>query len=190
MSGGYGKSGEAVPDIIRPSFLTNRAKTKQQIKLTDRKQVANMNSRRAFIKARNMPPLRHSIAGKAFNIQNSEAAKWLCAQPEIMQYVFEKVKGSSSGPGEIIYDPENKTWRGIEWLDDAEDTPVNDWSETEPADSVEQIAHDAWKLLLEQNDMLATHAIGIARPDVQAVNEIGADIGKIMVRLRALGVDL
>jgi hypothetical protein len=56
--------------------------------------------------ARRMPHLRHSIDGEIFKIQNSEVARWLCSQPEIMQYVFDHYKT------ELVFDSDSMTWRG------------------------------------------------------------------------------
>ena len=55
-----------------------------------------------------MPALRHSMPGKDFDVRDSEVAKWLCAQPDIMQLVFESVKGVN-----IIYDANTGTWQGV-----------------------------------------------------------------------------
>lgn len=61
--------------------------------------------------AEHMPPLRHSANGKAFDIQESEVAKWLCERPEIMQLVFDKARESKA----IVYVAEHDMWRGSEW---------------------------------------------------------------------------
>lgn len=63
--------------------------------------------------AKDMPPLLHSTPGQEFDIQKSEVAKWLCAQPSIMQYVFTKVSTSNGGLGLIEYDRETNIWKGI-----------------------------------------------------------------------------
>lgn len=58
-----------------------------------------------------MPPLAHSSKADApFDIRESEAARWLCSQPSIMQYVFDK----ASTNGLIEYDPVTGTWRGVD----------------------------------------------------------------------------
>ncbi len=59
--------------------------------------------------ASTMPALPHSIAGKAFDIRDSEAAWWLCTQPRIMQYVFDKAKDNDL----IVYDAETGMWKGV-----------------------------------------------------------------------------
>jgi hypothetical protein len=59
--------------------------------------------------ARKMPPLRHSFPGQDFDIQKSEAAKWLIRQSDIMQLIFESVKNM-----EITYDPKTGMWKGVD----------------------------------------------------------------------------
>lgn len=56
--------------------------------------------------AREMPPLRHSIPGEPFRMENSEVVKWLIGQPEVLQYLFDKAKAY------LVYDPETGTWKG------------------------------------------------------------------------------
>ena len=63
--------------------------------------------------AKQMPPLKHSTPGQIYDIRNSEAAKWLCSQPDIMQIVFESVKDCN----EITYDSDTGTWRGVDYVD-------------------------------------------------------------------------
>jgi len=60
--------------------------------------------------ARKMPPLRHSHPGTEFDIQQSDVARWLVQQPEIMQLVFWNVKGK-----DIVFDPETGLWRGVDY---------------------------------------------------------------------------
>lgn len=40
--------------------------------------------------AKKIPPLKHSIPGQDFNIQNSEVMKWLVRQPEILKLCLEQ----------------------------------------------------------------------------------------------------
>ena len=63
--------------------------------------------------AKQMPPLRHSFPGQPFDILQSEVVAWLFNQPEIAQVVFNLVKDY----GEIVYDPESETWRGVKYGD-------------------------------------------------------------------------
>lgn len=66
-------------------------------------------SRKFIDAARRMPELPHA-SGSVFDIQKSEAAKWLCSQPGIMQYVFDKANGN----GLIEFDAERGTWQGVD----------------------------------------------------------------------------
>lgn len=63
----------------------------------------------AFKVAASMPPLPHSVPGQDFDIKNSEAARWMIDQPEILQMLFNYFRQS----GAIIFQKENKTWVGI-----------------------------------------------------------------------------
>lgn len=65
--------------------------------------------------AKQMPPLRHKVDDRPFDIRRSEVAQWLCSQPSIMQYVFDKVGSGAGGLGVIEYDAETGTWQGVDW---------------------------------------------------------------------------
>lgn len=60
--------------------------------------------------ARTMPPLRHSIPGKEFNIKNSEVVKWLLDNPVVWNYVWNNVKES----GAVSYDSDTGKWQGVD----------------------------------------------------------------------------
>lgn len=60
--------------------------------------------------ASSMPPLPHSKPGERFDIERSEAARWLCSRPETLQLVFDAAKER----GLIEYDAETRAWRGSE----------------------------------------------------------------------------
>lgn len=65
-----------------------------------------------------MPPLKHRTArDEEYDVRKSEVAQWLCAQPEIMQLVFEKVGSSKSGLGFIVYNSETGEWRGRDYAE-------------------------------------------------------------------------
>lgn len=64
-----------------------------------------------------MPPLRHSMPGKRFDIIHSEVAQWLCTQPSIMQYVFDKISSYSGEKQLIRYDPQSGMWQGVDSVD-------------------------------------------------------------------------
>lgn len=57
-----------------------------------------------------MPPLHHTMPGEEFDITKSEVVKWLISQPEIMQLIFNAVKGKY-----IVYDKVTGTWRGVDY---------------------------------------------------------------------------
>ena len=67
--------------------------------------------------ARKMPPLYHSIPGKAFDIKNSRVLWWLTKQPEILNYIWNNLKNS----GLIVYNKETGKWHGIDFKEDDED---------------------------------------------------------------------
>lgn len=64
--------------------------------------------------ARLMPPLRHSIPGKEFDIKNSEVVKWLLKNPAVWNYVWNNVKES----GSVSYNPETGKWQGVDYNGD------------------------------------------------------------------------
>jgi hypothetical protein len=62
--------------------------------------------------ASTMPPLTHWLGrDQSFSITRSEVARWLAAQPEILQFVFNSMKNA----GVIEFDLESRCWRGIAW---------------------------------------------------------------------------
>jgi hypothetical protein len=67
---------------------------------------------------RDMPPLRHKV-GDQYDVTKSEVAKWLCSQPEIMEYVV----GRMNAAGFITFDPETRLWTGIDY-----EPAKQDWS--------------------------------------------------------------
>ena len=69
--------------------------------------------RKGFKVAARMPELSHWSGkgeGEPFDIERSEAARWLCSQPEIMTAVFDICKGNRL----IAYDGESGTWHGTD----------------------------------------------------------------------------
>nr|DAN91094.1 MAG TPA: hypothetical protein [Caudoviricetes sp.] len=59
--------------------------------------------------ARQMPPMKH-IKSEPFDITQSEVAKWLVSQPDIMQKIFDMTANHHV----ITYDVKTQTWRGAE----------------------------------------------------------------------------
>ena len=70
-----------------------------------------MSKKKAIEIAKTMPPLKHSVEGKPFNIMESEVVNCLCSQPEIRQYVFYSMNLLHA----IEYDKEAGTWKGVDW---------------------------------------------------------------------------
>lgn len=58
-----------------------------------------------------MPPLRHSIPGRGFDIRMSEAAAWIASQPEVIQKMFNLAQNKKA----IRYDPETGKWQGVDY---------------------------------------------------------------------------
>jgi hypothetical protein len=74
-------------------------------------QFTNPKESIAFKLAASMPPLSHSVPGQKFDIKNSESARWMIEQPEILQMLHNYFVHS----GAIIFQKENKTWVGINY---------------------------------------------------------------------------
>ncbi|MGN0508691.1 MAG: hypothetical protein ACI4GX_05605 [Ruminococcus sp.] len=64
--------------------------------------------------ARNMPPLYHTIPGQRFDITQSEVLKWLVAQPEILNYIWDNIKNSD----DVCYDADTGKWYGVDFEGD------------------------------------------------------------------------
>lgn len=60
---------------------------------------------------KNMPPLSHARTGKEFDINDSEAARWIANQPSVLQKIFDMARYQKV----IQYDPETGTWEGVEY---------------------------------------------------------------------------
>lgn len=63
--------------------------------------------------AKSMPPLRHSIPGKDFDIQKSEVMKWIMQNPVTWNYVWNNIKQS----GAVTYNPDTGEWQGVAYDD-------------------------------------------------------------------------
>lgn len=64
--------------------------------------------------AKKMPPLRHSLT-QPFDPQKSEVVQWLVNQPEILNYLFDAVRGNGYRETAIIFDDKTGTWQGIDY---------------------------------------------------------------------------
>ena len=58
--------------------------------------------------AKKMPPLYHKLPGKDFDVLKSQVVRWLMNQPEVLDYIWNKLKQS----GAVVYDPESGRWKG------------------------------------------------------------------------------
>jgi hypothetical protein len=63
--------------------------------------------------AAKMPPLPH-WSHQGFDVMRSEVCKWLIAQPELRQELFNWAKRH----GVITFDTETHCWRGVQWPND------------------------------------------------------------------------
>lgn len=61
--------------------------------------------------AKTMPPLYHTIPNEMFDIEKSEVVQWLIKQPDILNYVVNRIKSS----GLIIYDSQSGVWEGVDY---------------------------------------------------------------------------
>ena len=64
--------------------------------------------------ARMMPPRRHSIPGKPFDIRDSGVMKWMLRSPVVWNYIWNNIKQS----GAITYNPETGKWQGVDYEPD------------------------------------------------------------------------
>lgn len=55
-----------------------------------------------------MPPLHHTLPGQAFDMDKSEVVKWIMAQPDFKNWLFNRAACTRR----IVYDPATGTWSG------------------------------------------------------------------------------
>ena len=67
-----------------------------------------------FEVAKKMPPLKHNTTGN-FNPQKSEVINWLISQPDILNYIFDAVRGNGHRESPIIYNPDTGKWQGVDY---------------------------------------------------------------------------
>lgn len=60
---------------------------------------------------RKMPPLRLTQPDGSFSIKDSEMAKWIIDQPDMLSYVVNRVKST----GLIVYDEDTCKWHGADY---------------------------------------------------------------------------
>ncbi len=70
-----------------------------------------------FLVAKNMPPLKHNPEGN-YDPTKSEVIKWLISQPDILNYIFDAVRGNGRRESPIVYDSETGTWQGVDYHGD------------------------------------------------------------------------
>ncbi len=63
--------------------------------------------------AKHMPPLKHKKT-TTFDIRESDVAKFLMTQSDIMQKIFDM----ACRKGVIKYDPNTQTWQGVNYEND------------------------------------------------------------------------
>lgn len=56
-----------------------------------------------------MPPLRHKLPNDEFDIMKSEVVEWMVRQPEIRQWLYDKVIDKSGGKKTGIYFLQSRT---------------------------------------------------------------------------------
>ena len=67
--------------------------------------------------ARMMPPLPHGMPDKDFDIEKSEAVKWLLSQEDIMQWVWGYISNNGWQNPYLKFNPETRTWQGVDYED-------------------------------------------------------------------------
>lgn len=71
-----------------------------------------------FEVAKKMPPLKHNDPAGNLDPQKSEVIHWLIAQPDILNYIFDAVRGNGHRESLIVYDSDTGMWRGVDYNDD------------------------------------------------------------------------
>ncbi len=65
--------------------------------------------------AKKMPPLYHKLPGKEYDVKKSEMVKWLIQQPEILEYISDRIRGNYQF---VTYDKETGKWQGVDYNGD------------------------------------------------------------------------
>lgn len=69
-----------------------------------------------FEVAKIMPPLRHNLDGD-YDPTKSEVINWLITQPDILNYLFDAVRGNGYRESPIMFDSSTGKWQGVDWRD-------------------------------------------------------------------------
>lgn len=59
--------------------------------------------------AKQMPALYHKLPDREFSVENSQVIKWAIEQPNILSYLWDRIKQS----GYVNYDPKSGKWKGV-----------------------------------------------------------------------------
>lgn len=70
-----------------------------------------------FEVVKKMPPLRHKF-GDEYTAEKSEVISWLVKQPDILNYIFDAVRGNGHRESPIVYNPDTEMWQGVDYDDD------------------------------------------------------------------------
>lgn len=65
--------------------------------------------------AKKMPPLYHKIPGDKFDVMKSEVVNWLIKQPDILQFLMDRVANRSESTRLIKYDSDTGKWQGVDY---------------------------------------------------------------------------
>lgn len=60
--------------------------------------------------AKSMPPLYHKLPGENYSTEKSQAIQWLIQQPEIQEFIWDKIKQS----GDVFYNSATGKWQGVD----------------------------------------------------------------------------
>lgn len=70
-----------------------------------------------FEVAKKMPPLKHKLSD-GYDVTESEVVRWLISQPDILNYIFDAVRGNGHRESPIIYNPNTGKWQGVDYHND------------------------------------------------------------------------
>ena len=77
--------------------------------------MANKKVSKLLDVAKRMPTLHHTLPEEEFDIKKSEVVQWLIKQPEILQYISNRIMGN--GSAYIKYNSETGKWEGVDYYD-------------------------------------------------------------------------
>ena len=66
---------------------------------------------------KSMPPLYHKLPDEEFDIRKSRVIWWLVKQPELLEYVWNRIKQS----GAVQYNPQTGKWQGVDFQEEDDD---------------------------------------------------------------------